>query len=124
MNILNVVMLLTHWHTYKKSSNRWFVSVNVSVVHGLKLKEMLVPRYADIRESVTLGCQFDLGGRRLYSVKWYKDEFEFFRFMPDNRPQTQVFPLEGITLDVSYILLRKITILYNNILSVLKFIIL
>ena len=46
-------------------------------------------------------CEFDLGGKGLYSIKWYKDEFEFYRYMPDNRPPVQSFPVPGINLDVS-----------------------
>lgn len=55
----------------------------------------------DVREAAVLSCEFELGDNKLYSVKWYKDEFEFFRFMPDNSPPIQMFPLNGVNLDVS-----------------------
>jgi hypothetical protein len=60
-----------------------------------------VPSTADIFEPVTLICEYDLESRNLYSVKWYKDECEFFRYMPDYEPHSQAFPTPGITLDVS-----------------------
>jgi hypothetical protein len=60
-----------------------------------------VPATADIFQPVTLICEYDLESRNLYSVKWYKDECEFFRYMPDYEPQSQAFPTPGITLDVS-----------------------
>jgi hypothetical protein len=50
---------------------------------------------------MTLSCEYDLEGGSLYSVKWYKDESEFFRYMPDYDPQNQAFHTPGVTLDVS-----------------------
>ena len=60
-----------------------------------------VPPTTDIYDSVTLSCEYDLQGGNLYSVKWYKDESEFFRYVPDYQPQCQAFPAPGISLDVS-----------------------
>ncbi|GLH14467.1 Basal cell adhesion molecule [Gryllus bimaculatus] len=67
----------------------------------LTLDVLEVPAVVDVREDATLRCHFDVGSERLYSVKWYKDEFEFYRFMPDNMPPSQVFPVPGVTLKVS-----------------------
>uniref|UniRef100_A0A1B6KMV3 Ig-like domain-containing protein n=1 Tax=Graphocephala atropunctata TaxID=36148 RepID=A0A1B6KMV3_9HEMI len=71
------------------------------MVAGLRLTELVGPRYPDRGENVKLTCNFDTDDANLYSVKWYKDENEFFRYMPDNRPQIQVFPLTGVMLDES-----------------------
>ncbi|XP_071747145.1 uncharacterized protein [Lepeophtheirus salmonis] len=38
-------------------------------------------------------------GDTLYSVKWYKDDLEFYRFVPNDRPMLQVFPQNGIQVD-------------------------
>lgn len=83
----------------------------VSVTKGLKLKELTVPKHANLGDAARLGCYFDAEDAGLYSVKWYKDENEFFRFMPDNAPQTQVFPLAGITLDVR--IQTEVIIIFN-----------
>ena len=40
-------------------------------------------------------------GDTLYSVKWYKDDQEFYRFVPNDRPKLQVFKTQGIQVDVS-----------------------
>lgn len=77
---------------------------------GLKLIELAVPKHANLGDAARLGCSFDLDSAGLYSVKWYKDENEFFRFMPDNTPQTQVFPLAGITLDESESGMNSVTL--------------
>lgn len=55
----------------------------------------------DLHQAAVLSCNFDLGEGKLYSVKWYKDEFEFFRYMPEGNPQILTFPLNGVNLDVS-----------------------
>ncbi|KAF6205062.1 hypothetical protein GE061_019229 [Apolygus lucorum] len=69
--------------------------------HGLRLTSLEVPRHANIGTSVLLGCYFEITDNKLYSVKWYKDDYEFFRFMPDNHPNSQIFPVNGIHLDNS-----------------------
>ncbi len=69
--------------------------------NGLRLTDVQIPRHTDLHQAAILSCNFDLGQGKLYSVKWYKDEFEFFRYMPDNSPQIQTFPLDGVNLDVS-----------------------
>jgi hypothetical protein len=38
----------------------------------------------------------------LYSVKWYKDGNEFFRYVPRDMPPVQIFALPGVTVDVSF----------------------
>lgn len=42
-----------------------------------------------------------MNGEALYSVKWYKDGFEFYRYVPRDHPPAQVFIQNGIDVDVS-----------------------
>ena len=58
-----------------------------------------------VGDKAELICQFDMEGDTLYSVKWYKDDREFYRFVPNDRPRLQVFDTEGIHVDVSNIFL-------------------
>lgn len=51
--------------------------------------------------STKLECIYDLEGENLYSVKWYKDGDEFFRYLPKSIPEIQVFEKRGIYIDVS-----------------------
>ncbi|PSN57910.1 hypothetical protein C0J52_00242 [Blattella germanica] len=51
--------------------------------------------------SALLQCNYDLDGTRLYSVKWYKDGNEFYRFMPDEIPTKQYFAVPGVTVVVN-----------------------
>lgn len=41
------------------------------------------------------------GTETLYSVKWYKDNEEFYRFIPKANPQQQSFKVDGVRVDVS-----------------------
>ncbi len=52
-------------------------------------------------ESLRLICNYDLETAQLYSIKWYFNLDEFYRFVPKESPPTRVFPREGITVDVS-----------------------
>lgn len=38
---------------------------------------------------------------KLYSVKWYKDNEEFYRYVPKANPPQQSYRVEGIRVDVS-----------------------
>lgn len=75
-----------------------------------------------------LECDFELNGKKdvdigldspsynfddyepesLYSVKWYKDNEEFYRFVPKSNPPQNSYKVEGIKVDVSIIFIRKI----------------
>jgi hypothetical protein len=48
-----------------------------------------------------LQCQYELENDRLYSVTWYKDDEEFYRYVPRANPMQHSYPLEGIKVDVS-----------------------
>ena len=53
-------------------------------------------------DKAVLSCNYDLEGEDLYSVKWYKDGNEFYRFIPGERDQkVTVFSLPGVQVDVS-----------------------
>ena len=45
----------------------------------IQMKSVDVPVHTAVGSGATLGCNFDLGKDKLYSVKWYKDSSEFYR---------------------------------------------
>ncbi|VVC24309.1 Immunoglobulin-like domain,Immunoglobulin,Immunoglobulin-like fold [Cinara cedri] len=71
------------------------------ITETLKLYKLDVPKWADMRSSVTLTCQYELGSFTLYSVKWYKDDNEFFRYSPELEPPMKVFVLDGISVNMN-----------------------
>ncbi|XP_059622947.1 uncharacterized protein LOC132266118 [Phlebotomus argentipes] len=89
------------------------------VIDSLKLVKVTIPSYKLRGENVVLECQFELqevtrrhpghhfheyddevaddGGREsLYSVKWYKDNEEFYRFVPRASPPQHSYKVDGI----------------------------
>jgi hypothetical protein len=96
-------LILLHCESYPNDSLHCHLTVTsfFADARGLNIVSLKVPPTADIFYPVTLSCEYDLQGVELYSVKWYKDDYEFFRFMPDHDPQMQYFPTPGILLNVS-----------------------
>jgi hypothetical protein len=68
---------------------------------GIKLANVTVPAVGIFGQSINLECGFILESDTLYSLKWYKDGHEFFRYHPQFRPNMITFPVEGVQPDVS-----------------------
>ena len=89
------------------SASEHFVYINVPLVSAgprcdaLRLFKVDVPSEVVVGTSATLRCRYDLEGDTLYSVKWYKNGKEFFRFVLKDSPPSQIFPLEGIRVNVN-----------------------
>lgn len=62
---------------------------------------MKAPEAVQVGDDVTLGCDYDLEGVALYSIRWYRYEIEFYRYLPKESPPTKVFPVKHIQVDVS-----------------------
>ena len=71
------------------------------MIDSLSNLSVRIPEYIQRGQTADLTCSFNLGGDKLYSVKWYKDGQEFFRFMPSMDTQIEVFPVRGVSVDVS-----------------------
>ncbi|EGI65620.1 hypothetical protein G5I_05883 [Acromyrmex echinatior] len=54
-------------------------------------------------ESVTLSCHYDLEGLALYTIQWFFNDREFYRFIPDRKPPPpySIFDVDGIQVNVS-----------------------
>lgn len=84
---------------YEKDFPSWLSFSDLA--YALRDVRVTIPQAARIMDTVSLQCRYDLEGEPLYTVKWYKGSKEFFRFIPKELPNTQVFPLTGIDVDVS-----------------------
>ena len=69
------------------------------------MKGLTVPGQLILGSGASLGCDYNLEGSKLYSVKWYKDGQEFFRFMPSMDNKIEVFSVRGVHVEVSEIFL-------------------
>ena len=80
----------------------WISSLSFAdFTESLRLTEVRIPNHVIRNNSVRLECHFDLNGEALYSVKWYKDGYEFYRYVPRDHPPAQVFDQNGVNVDVS-----------------------
>lgn len=70
-------------------------------VHGLRINKLEVPSSVPNGTSIVLYCDYDLEGLGLYSVKWYKNYVEFFRYIPSEDEKVATFKLDGAYVDVS-----------------------
>ena len=74
----------------------------MKVVRSIQLLQVSVPSVIQAGEGAALLCDVDMEGERIYSVKWYKDNEEFFRYVPrENGNQSIVYNVEGIHVNVS-----------------------
>ncbi|CAH1126295.1 unnamed protein product [Ceutorhynchus assimilis] len=78
---------------------------------SLKGMKLNIPRAVRAGHSVTLSCEYDLEGAQLYSVKWYRENDEFYRYVPKEEPPTRVFTIQGIHVDVSVSNAHSVTLL-------------
>ncbi|KAK8775879.1 hypothetical protein V5799_030777 [Amblyomma americanum] len=79
----------------------WLAACTTSPAQALRMVEVNVPSWPTRGSTVKLECLYDLENDPLYSVKWYKDQQEFFRFLPRDRPAKRVFKVKGLTVNVS-----------------------
>ncbi|XP_075218204.1 uncharacterized protein LOC142322993 [Lycorma delicatula] len=82
--VLTLITLITCW-------------TEASGLTGVKIS---LPAAVSPGDTATLVCHYDLEGEPLYTIKWYKGREEFYRYVPKEHPETQVFPLPGIDVDV------------------------
>lgn len=66
---------------------------------GLRLVRLDMPGVVIRGDPVWLNCSFDLESDDLYSVKWYKNNREFFRYLPNEEPPVQAYKLSGVYVD-------------------------
>ncbi|XP_070133151.1 uncharacterized protein [Drosophila bipectinata] len=91
------------------------ILVLIDISSSLTMTEVTIPNHIMRLKSATLGCRYALNGESLYSVKWYKDGHEIYRYVPRDKPPGQAFPLPGVNIDLrnssdTQILLRRVTL--------------
>ncbi|XP_015438944.1 PREDICTED: cell adhesion molecule 2-like [Dufourea novaeangliae] len=69
-------------------------------VAGLKLLRLNVPTYTLRGKTALLECRYDLEADNLYSITWYKDHEEFYRYVPSGEPKKHSYIVEGIKVDL------------------------
>lgn len=68
---------------------------------GQTITNFVVPKTAFEGHSVYLICDYSLPrGQKLYNLKWYKEEQEFWRYEPQAKPKFKALPVNGVNLEV------------------------
>jgi hypothetical protein len=66
------------------------------------MKGLVAPKWINAGENTKLLCDFEMGQSRAYSIKWYKDGKELYRYVPTNSPsQYKSFTSPGVIVNVS-----------------------
>lgn len=73
----------------------------VSGIVALRMTALQIPQHVVLNETVRMQCNFNLDKELLYSVKWYKDGHEFYRYVPRDVPMVQTFRVPGVDVNVS-----------------------
>ncbi|XP_061705688.1 uncharacterized protein LOC133516682 [Cydia pomonella] len=77
------------------------VSIHEGTVNTLKSLHIHVPKAVLSGTSAELMCTYELEGAQLYSIRWYRNMMEFYRYVPKESPATKVFPVAEIKVDVA-----------------------
>ncbi|UYV62450.1 hypothetical protein LAZ67_2000633 [Cordylochernes scorpioides] len=89
------------WHKCIISHGDYFEGDKIEAVESLKFLQVTVPGAVPLGAPVILACQFVLDpDEELYSAKWSKDQVEFYRFLPRDRPPGHAYPMAGVPLDM------------------------
>ncbi|CAD7084659.1 unnamed protein product [Hermetia illucens] len=90
-------LLTSRWHEPFK----WFTLFNLfTQVICLKDLRISVPEAVAVGDTVTLSCFYDLENAALYSVRWYFENEEFYRYVPKEQPPSRVFTISGVPVDI------------------------
>lgn len=81
------------------------IAILAFVVHSgilaLRMTALQIPQHVVLNETVHMHCKFKLDGEILYSVKWYKDGHEFYRYVPRDMPTVQTFRVAGVNVNIN-----------------------
>ncbi|XP_050515204.1 uncharacterized protein LOC126890370 [Diabrotica virgifera virgifera] len=84
------------------SFQAYFMIFSIFVQDILSLKNVLLtiePNVVQRFNHSTLHCSYDLEKDILYSVKWYRGRYEFYRYTPSEYPNIKTFAVKGINVD-------------------------
>lgn len=72
------------WHNMRRLINIFHIFLLSTVLPDTKtlhITSINVPSIVDVRDVANLSCSYNIGTQKLNSVKWYKNEKEFYRWV-------------------------------------------
>ncbi|KAG0424344.1 hypothetical protein HPB47_028423, partial [Ixodes persulcatus] len=83
------------------SRDEHFLTIGKPRARSIRFERVDVPGAVISGEPVLLLCEYNLEGAELYSVKWYKNNVEFYRYLPSDAPPGQKYDLVGLYVNLS-----------------------
>ena len=68
---------------------------------------MYIPDTVLRGHNIQFNCTFTLEDEKLFAIKWYRGNYEIFRYIPSGDVPKKTFPLEGYNVSVSTRFLPK-----------------
>lgn len=93
---------------------QWCLFSPAGSIAALRLTEVRIPNHTVRGSTARLECHYEMDGEALYSVKWYKDGNEFYRYVPRDMPPVLIFQLPGVSVDVSCWIFNDINSIYHR----------
>ncbi|XP_012222094.1 cell adhesion molecule 2-like [Linepithema humile] len=94
-------------------SSLLLIHSGIVVVVALRMTSLEIPQHVVLNETVRMQCNFNLDKELLYSVKWYKDGHEFYRYTPRDAPTVLMFPVAGVNVNTNYS--TESSVVLNNV---------
>ncbi|CAB4070285.1 unnamed protein product [Lepeophtheirus salmonis] len=100
--------IYTHFHQSCLLFVVLILGIYVPENFGIKMYNLKVPDPLILGSAADLYCDYDMEGSQLYSVKWYKNGKEFFRYMPDEVNPKSTLDVFGVYVDKERSSSRKV----------------
>ena len=68
---------------------------------ALRMLDIQLPSIAIFGKPAQLNCTYELEQDQLYSIKWFHNDNEFYRYLPNDNPPEQFYHTKGLYVDVS-----------------------
>ncbi|CAB4070417.1 unnamed protein product [Lepeophtheirus salmonis] len=78
-----------------------FLAIIRVPANGLYNLRVNIPEIAQRGRDVIFNCTYSLEADKLYAIKWYRGNYEIFRFVPSENPKKKTFPLLGFNVSVN-----------------------
>nr|CAD7575648.1 unnamed protein product [Timema californicum] len=75
--------------------------IQLRTMEAFHITSLVTPLWAYVGTSINLQCIHDLSPDQVYSIKWYKDSREFFRFLPKEFSPATAFPTLGVEVNTA-----------------------
>lgn len=82
IGLSNLIFYLSNHHPHNIRMHAWKNLTNILVLPDTRtfyITNIIVPSFVDVKDVATLSCSYNLGNQKLNSVKWYKNDKEFYR---------------------------------------------